>query len=54
MADHEREAIESALAASKGRVAGPFGAAKRLGLPPTTLESKIRALAIDKRRYKTT
>ncbi len=54
LADQERDAIQSALAASKGRIAGPFGAATRLGIPPTTLESKIKALAIDKRRYKTT
>ncbi len=53
LAEHERQAIEAALMASKGRVAGPFGAAKRLGLPPTTLESKIKALAIDKQRFKT-
>jgi formate hydrogenlyase transcriptional activator len=54
LADHERAIIESALTASRGRVAGPFGAAKRLGVPPTTLESKIKSLAIDKRRFKTT
>ena len=54
LADQERDAIQSALAASKGRIAGPFGAATRLGIPPTTLVSKIKALAIDKRRYKTT
>jgi formate hydrogenlyase transcriptional activator len=33
-------------------VAGPFGAAARLGVPASTLESKIRALKIDKRRFK--
>ncbi len=54
LGDHERDAIQAALTASKGRVAGPFGAAKRLGIPPTTLESKIKSLGIDKRRYKTT
>ncbi len=54
LADQERDAIQSALAASKGRIAGPFGAATRLGIPPTTLQSKIKALAIDKRRYKVT
>jgi len=54
LVDQERDAIQSALAASKGRIAGPFGAATRLGIPPTTLESKIKALAIDKRRYKAT
>jgi hypothetical protein len=36
----------------KGRVSGPFGAASRLGVPSSTLESKIKALNIDKRRFK--
>jgi transcriptional regulator with GAF, ATPase, and Fis domain len=49
----ERDAIEAALLETKGRVAGPFGAAARLGVPPSTLESKIKALRIDKRRFKT-
>ena len=48
----ERAAIEAALAESKGRVAGPFGAALRLGVPPSTLESKIKTLRIDKRCFK--
>jgi len=47
---HERRQIEEALSASRGRVSGPRGAAVRLGLPATTLESKIRRLGIDKRR----
>jgi transcriptional regulator with GAF, ATPase, and Fis domain len=52
LATRERDAIEEALKASKSRVAGPFGAAARLGVPATTLESKIKALGIDKRRFK--
>jgi len=52
VATQEKEAIEAALTESKGRVAGPFGAAGRLGIRPTTLESKIKALNIDKRRFK--
>jgi hypothetical protein len=44
--------IEAALAESRGRVSGRSGAAARLGLPPSTLESKIRALRIRKDRYK--
>ncbi len=44
--------IEAALRESKGRVSGPFGAASRLGIPSSTLESKIKALHIDKRRFK--
>jgi DNA-binding NtrC family response regulator len=52
LATHEKEAIETALRESKGPVSGPFGAAARLGVPSSTLESKIRALKIDKRRFK--
>jgi PAS domain S-box-containing protein len=52
LATHEKDAIEVALTESKGRVSGPFGAAARLGVPSSTLESKIKALKIDKRRFK--
>jgi transcriptional regulator with GAF, ATPase, and Fis domain len=52
LATHEQDAIEAALTHSKGRVAGPFGAAGRLGVPASTLESKIKVLNIDKRRFK--
>jgi transcriptional regulator with GAF, ATPase, and Fis domain len=52
LATHEQDAIEAALKDSKGRVAGPFGAAGRLGVPASTLESKIKALKIDKQRFK--
>ena len=52
LTDHEKDAIEAALKESKGRVAGPFGAAGRLGVPASTLESKIKALKIDKQRFK--
>jgi formate hydrogenlyase transcriptional activator len=48
----EREKIEAALVESKGRVSGPHGAAVRLGMPRQTLESKIRALRINKHRFK--
>ena len=44
----EIKTIEEALTSSRGRVAGPFGAAAKLGLPASTLESKIKAFAIDK------
>ena len=37
-------AVEAALAESRGRVSGPTGAAARLGIPRSTLESKIRSL----------
>ena len=45
--------IEAALAEAQGRVSGPTGAAARLGIPSTTLDSKIRALGINKHRFKT-
>jgi formate hydrogenlyase transcriptional activator len=48
----ERQMIETALAESSGRIAGSRGAAGRLGMPASTLESKIRALRIDKHRFK--
>jgi len=45
--------IEAALGDCRGRVAGPNGAAARLGMPVSTLESKIRSLRIDKYRFRT-
>jgi len=48
----EKAIIEVALAATRGRVSGPSGAAAKLGLPPSTLESKIRSLKINKHRFK--
>ncbi len=51
-AAQERERIEAALAASQGTVSGPSGAAARLGIPRQTLESRIRALQINKYRFK--
>src|SRR5258706_4256202 len=48
----EKEVIEAALAQSGGRVAGPAGAAAKLGLPMSTLDSKIKRLGIDKYRFK--
>ena len=53
LAAQEREMIEAALQESGGRVFGPSGAATRLGMPRSTLESKIRARNIDKNRFKT-
>jgi PAS domain S-box-containing protein len=54
LATREKDAIEAALTESKGRVSGPFGAAARLGVPSSTLESKIKVLKIDKQRFKST
>ncbi len=50
--DGERQKIEAALAASKGRISGPHGAATLLGIPRQTLESRIRALRINKHQFK--
>jgi DNA-binding NtrC family response regulator len=52
VAAHEKAAIEEALRATGGRVFGPSGAAARLGIPRSTLESKIRTLHIDKNRFR--
>jgi formate hydrogenlyase transcriptional activator len=52
-AAQEKEIIEGALRESRGRVAGPSGAAAKLGIPGSTLESKIRSLKINKHRFKT-
>jgi PAS domain S-box-containing protein len=47
----ERELIEAALARSKGRVAGPGGAAAKLGIPRSTLDWKIQQLKINKHKF---
>jgi len=48
----EKESIEAALAESGGRVSGPLGAAARLGIPRSTLDSKIRSMKINPHRFK--
>lgn len=48
----ERQMIEAALAETRGRVSGPLGAAARLGIRPSTLDHRIRALKIDKTQFK--
>jgi formate hydrogenlyase transcriptional activator len=50
--NQERELIEAALVECRGRVAGSDGAAAKLGIPRSTLESRIRSLQIDKHRFK--
>jgi formate hydrogenlyase transcriptional activator len=52
LAAQEKEMIEAALRECGGRVFGPSGAAARLGMPRSTLESKIRSLKINKNRFK--
>src|SRR6266481_4345907 len=49
----EKEMIEAALKESRGRIFGPKGAAAKLGIPRSTLESKIRSLKINKNRFRT-
>jgi len=46
--NYEKERIETALAESNGRVAGPDGAAAKLGIPRSTLDMKIKRLKIKK------
>jgi len=48
----EREIIEAALAETRGRVSGPSGAAVKLRVPPSTLETRIKALKINKGKFK--
>jgi DNA-binding NtrC family response regulator len=52
LAAQEKEMIEAALAESNGRVSGPSGAAARLGIPQSTLDSKIKSLKINKQRFR--
>lgn len=46
MRDFEARNIRLALQASKGKIYGPDGAATQLGIKPTTLASRIKALGI--------
>jgi formate hydrogenlyase transcriptional activator len=48
----EKDMIEAALKDTRGRVSGPTGAAAKLGIPRSTLESKIRSLKINKNRFR--
>ena len=52
VAAQEKEIIEAALRECQGRVSGPSGAAAKLGIARSTLESKIRLLKINKNRFK--
>jgi PAS domain S-box-containing protein len=51
--NQEKQIIEAALAESKGKVAGPEGAAAKLGIPRSTLDSKIKQLNIKKHKFMT-
>jgi formate hydrogenlyase transcriptional activator len=48
----EREIIEAVLAETRGRVWGSSGAAAKLGIPPSTLDHRIKALGINKKQFK--
>jgi formate hydrogenlyase transcriptional activator len=52
VATQEKEIIEAALQECQGRVSGPSGAAAKLGIARSTLESKIRSLKINKNRFR--
>jgi PAS domain S-box-containing protein len=52
VAAQEKEIIEAALRECQGRVSGPLGAAAKLGIARSTLESKIRSLKINKNRFR--
>lgn len=47
----QREAIAQALTIARGKIYGPGGAADRLGLKPSTLQSKMRKLGLDRRHF---
>jgi transcriptional regulator with GAF, ATPase, and Fis domain len=53
VAAQEKEIIEAALRECQGRVSGPSGAAAKLGIARSTLESKIRSLKIGKNNFRT-
>jgi transcriptional regulator with GAF, ATPase, and Fis domain len=46
------EIIKAALAEARGRVSGPSGAAAKLRIPPSTLETRIKVLNINKQQFK--
>jgi PAS domain S-box-containing protein len=54
LSSQEKTIIEAALRESGGRVYGPSGAAAKLGIPRSTLESRIRSLKINKNQFKAT
>ena len=54
LSSNEKTLIETALAETRGRVSGLSGAAVKLGIPPSTLDSKIKTLKIDKQQFKRT
>jgi transcriptional regulator with GAF, ATPase, and Fis domain len=52
MRSYERELIEAALTETNGKVAGPDGAAAKLGIPRSTLDARIKQLNIKRYRFR--
>jgi formate hydrogenlyase transcriptional activator len=52
--DHQKGEIEAVLKETRGRISGPDGAAARLGIPASTLESRIKTLKINKHLFRGT
>ena len=50
--DDPKAEIEAVLRETRGRISGPDGAAARLGIPASTLESRIRSLKINKHQFR--
>jgi len=50
--EQQKARIEAVLKETRGRIAGPDGAAARLGLPASTLESRIKTLKINKHLFR--
>jgi hydrogenase-4 transcriptional activator len=49
-----RAHVERVLTATHGRIDGPFGAARRLGVNPHTLRAKLKKLGVDWTRFRET
>jgi formate hydrogenlyase transcriptional activator len=52
LANREKKMITAPLEESRGRISGPSGAARKLGMPRTTRESNIKSLRINEHRLK--
>jgi transcriptional regulator with GAF, ATPase, and Fis domain len=52
LSDSQRAHVERALEATRGRIEGPHGAARLLGINPHTLRSRMRKLSLDWRAYR--
>jgi formate hydrogenlyase transcriptional activator len=50
--EQQKGRIEAVLKETRGRISGPDGAAARLGVPASTLESRIRTLKINKHLFR--